>query len=100
MLWYSMASDYQSKYAFSADYDPAFKHRYYDQATACREIIEQLETLVLPAVPEEVAPFVAALKDAIARCPQPPEMRGLLESLAGKIENVVSAAGAVEEENA
>jgi hypothetical protein len=100
MLWYGMASDYQSKYAFSADYDTAFKHRYYDQATACREIVEQLEALALPAVPEEAASFVAALKDAMARCPQPPDMRGLLESLAGKIESVASAAGAGGEETA
>ncbi|MFL7793532.1 MAG: hypothetical protein AB8I69_15430 [Anaerolineae bacterium] len=88
MLWYGMASDYQSKYAFSADYDTAFKRQYYERATACREIVEQLEALALPAVPEDVAPFIVALKGGIARCPCPPNMPGQLESLAKKIEEM------------
>lgn len=89
ILWYSLASDYQSKYAFSADYDKAFKRQYYERATACREIAEQLEALALPAVPEDVAPFVAALKSGIERCPRAPNMQGQLESLAGEIEKML-----------
>jgi hypothetical protein len=89
MLWHGMGSDYQSKYAFSADYDKAFKRQYYDRAIACREIAEQLEALALPAIPEEVAPFVAALKNGIAHCPQPPSMHEQLDGLAGKIEKML-----------
>jgi hypothetical protein len=94
MLWYGMASDYQSKYAFSADYDPAFKRRYLEQAAACLELAEWLEALPLPTAPREVAPFADALKDAVARCPRPPEIRAQLESLAGRIENIASATNA------
>ena len=89
MLWYSMASDYQSKYAFSADYDKAFKRRYHDRATACRGIAEQLEALALPTVSEEIASFVAALRSGIDRCPWPPRMHSQLESLAGKLEKML-----------
>lgn len=88
MLWYGMASDYQSKYAFSAAYDSAFKHRYLEQATTCLEMAQWLEALPLPTDPEEVAAFIDALKGAIERCPRPPGMHGQLESLAAKIESV------------
>jgi hypothetical protein len=86
MLWYGQASDYQSKYAFSADYDSAFKRNYNERASTCLEMAQWLETLPLPTAPEEVAAFVDSLKQAIARCPQPPGMQGQLESLAGRIE--------------
>jgi hypothetical protein len=97
MAWYGMASDYQTKYAFSAGYDPAFKRRYLGQATTCLEIAEWLEALPRPTAPPEVAPFVAALKDAIARCPRPPKMHEEIERLAGKIEAIASAISAVED---
>ena len=88
MLWYGQASDYQSKYAFSADYDSAFKRRYNEQAATCLEMAQWLESLPLPTAPEEVTAFVDDLKHAIARCPQPPGMQGQLESLAGRIERI------------
>jgi hypothetical protein len=78
MPWYGMADDYQGKYAFSADYDPAFKRRYLEQAAACLELAEWLEALPLPTAFEDVARFADALKDAVARCPRPPEIRGQL----------------------
>jgi hypothetical protein len=97
MLWYGMASDYQSKYAFSADYDTALKHGYYDRATACREIAEQLEALSPPTGTEDILLFVAALKDAAARCPQHPEMHTQLERLVGEMKDVVSMIGTAQE---
>jgi hypothetical protein len=98
MLWYGMASDYQSKYAFSADYDKAFKRGYHDQATACREVAEQLEALPLPSTAKEVAQFVASAKNAVKRCPQHPDMRELVERLVGEMDGIASLAGAIEEE--
>jgi hypothetical protein len=47
-----------------------------------------LEVLALPSGPEEVGPFIAALKDSIARFPEPPEMHMRLENF-GKIEGVL-----------
>ena len=87
MAWYGLASDYQSKYAFSADYDSAFKQRYYAQATTCHEIVEHLEALALPASQAEVAPFLQALRDAV-RCPCPPQMHERFERLAIEIKTI------------
>jgi hypothetical protein len=98
MAWYGMASDYQTKYAFSADYDPAFKRRYLGQATTCLEIAERLEALPRPTIPTEVTPFVAALKDAVAHCPRPPEMREEIERLARRIEPAALVASPVEKD--
>lgn len=88
MLWYGQASDYQSKYGFSADYDPAFKRRYNKQATRCLEMAQWLEAIPLPTAPEEVAAFVDTLKSTVERCPQPPGMHGQLENLAVRIERI------------
>jgi hypothetical protein len=98
MTWYGMASDYQTKYAFSADYDPAFKRRYLEQAATCLEIAQRLEALPRPTIPTEVTPFVAALKDAVARCPRSPEMREEIERLARRIETAALVASPVEED--
>jgi hypothetical protein len=98
MAWYGMASDYQSKYAFSADYDPAFKRRYLEQATTCLEIAEHLEALPRPTATTEVAPFVAALKDAIAHCPRPPTMHDEIERLAARLEAAAPAINPVEKD--
>lgn len=88
IAWYEMASDYQSKYAFTADYDSAFKRRYNERAAACLEMAEALEALPPPATPDEVASFAAALRDAAARCPRPPSLRDQFERLAQRIEQV------------
>jgi hypothetical protein len=84
-----MASDYQSKYAFSSDYDKSFKHSYYDKGTACREIAEQIETLSLPTDSTEIDSFVQAIKKAVDQCPQHPDMKAPIASLVEKMDDIV-----------
>lgn len=90
MAWYAMASDYQSKYAFSADYDSAFKRRYYDKATTCQHVVVQMEALALPKGPAEMAAFAATLKDAVEYCPWPASIREQANHLLEQIEAVSS----------
>ena len=89
-VWYGMASDYQSKYAFTADYDTAFKQGYNEKASYCRETAEWLEGLPLPSAAEGVAAFVAKVTDAARRCPQRGDMEEQLETLIEKMEKIVA----------
>jgi hypothetical protein len=100
MLWLGMASDYQSKYAFSADYDKSFKHGYYDRATACREIAEQVEALRLPSTAKEITQFVASAKSAAKHCPQHPDVQETVERLIAEMDSIALAAGDPDIENA
>jgi hypothetical protein len=92
MLWLGMADDYQSKYAFSADYDKSFKHGYYERATTCCGIAEQVEALRLPATAKEVTQFVASAKSAAKRCPQHPDIQGTVERLIAEMDSIALAA--------
>jgi hypothetical protein len=92
MGWLGMASDYQSSYAFSADYDKSFKHGYYDRATECREIAEQVATLKLPTTTTEIIQFVASAKKAAERCPQHPEVQAVIERLIAQMDSIALAA--------
>jgi hypothetical protein len=92
MLWLGMASDYQSKYAFSADYDTSFKQGYYEQATTCREIAEKIETLTLPTRAREIPPFITSARSATEHCPLHPEIQGPVEQLIAEMASIASAA--------
>jgi hypothetical protein len=92
VLWLSMASDYQSKYAFSADYDPSFKRGYYEQATACRETAERIEDLALPTHVGEIPPFIAEATSAAESCPLHPETQEPVERLIAEMGSIGSVA--------
>ena len=59
--WERLAADYQSKYAFSSDYDKSYKHDYYGRAGACREVAGEVESVPLPNNMKEVAGFAGTL---------------------------------------
>ena len=81
MVWYGMASDYQSKYAFSADYDSGFKQDYYDKAVACHEAIAYVESLDIPKSVVGVPAFVEALQGVVTQSAWPSEMDGVVKQL-------------------
>ena len=90
MLWLGMASDYQSNYAFSADYDKSFKHGYYDRATSCRETAEQVNALNLPTTGAEIARFVTSAKSMAEGCPHHPDIQEAVDRLIAEMDNIAS----------
>ena len=60
--WYAQASDYQSKYSFSADYDKSFKNTYYEKAALCRETAEQMKQTAFPEDESSLIKFLEKLK--------------------------------------
>jgi hypothetical protein len=85
-LWYGMADDYQSKYAFTQDYDKSFKRMYHEKGRACRQLAQDLEQVALPASLSEIAAFVDTVNSHLTGCPQHWKMREPIQSIVTRME--------------
>ena len=88
---YSQAGDYESKYAFSSDYDKSFKQRYYSKAASYERSAEELGKLNLPANEAEIPSFVDALKSIVTHHQIPYPLEKQMNSIFQKMEKIADS---------
>ncbi len=87
--WHQMASDYETKYGNTGDYDPSFKQDYSENAETCREIAQSLEELSVPAHLDEIGSFMSIVRKEAGYCPRHWELNGQVSGVLESMEQLM-----------